>query len=190
MNKSTDLFSFNLDKRVIKSAALQAVAFILQNTYSGKDKDNKPFVGYGTKTFAMPLAAFFSITGKKHRANLNKEGDLQIFTSKKSGKRWIAIEGGYKNFKEKWSFKKAQTVNLSFSGQMLKELQVMEVGDSFAYIGFKSKEMAERASYHVFQGAGKRRVIRNFLGLPSIQQDKIAEYIAKNIKLEFRGLSN
>lgn len=187
---NTDLFSFNLDKRVLKSAALQAVAFILENTYSGKDKDNKPFVAYGTKTFAMPLAAFYSITGKIHRKNLNAEGDLTIFTSKKSGKRWIAIEGGYKNFKEKWSHKKAQTVNLSFSGQMLKELQVLEVGSSFAYIGFKSKQMAERASFHVLQGAGKRKVIRNFLGLPPVQQEKIAEFISKNIKIEFRGLSD
>lgn len=136
----------------------------------------------------MPLGAFYSKTTKRQKKKLNSEGDLQIFKSKKSGKRWILINGGYLNFKKAWGGKKADTVNLQWrgmSGGMLGDLSPLHYTDNSVTIGFRSAEMAKLASYHVLTGAGKSRVIRNFMGLTPPELEEIKKLIIQQIKIEF-----
>lgn len=169
-----------IEKKYLMQASLQAIAFILENTFAGKDKHNRPFVSYSKKTFGMPLGAYYSRVGKGHQKRL--QDDTKIYRNKNTGGLWILIKGGYQNFKSKWNPEKASTVNLSFTGQMLKELHVMEVGNSYSYIGFKSKEMSERASFHALQGAGRSKVIRDFLGIHKKQEETLANYLSEKFK--------
>jgi hypothetical protein len=191
MRQDTKEFALELASGDLKTAALLIISTIKQNTNQGIDRFGRPFQPYSRKPFGMPLAAFLEKTTKRQRKALNKEGDIEIYQNKKTGSRWVIIDGGYFNFKSKWSPKKASVVNLQWSGLMLKSLQVDNVTENSAEIVFSSADKAQLAYYHSISGAGKSRVKREFMGVTKEQEQKVADFIASKVKLtlKIKGLT-
>ena len=189
MKNNTKTFELELASGDLKKAALLIISTIRQNTNAGIDSTGKPFQPYSRLPFGMPLGAFLERTTKRQRTRLNKEGDLEIYRNKKTGSRWVIIDGGYYNFKATWSPKKAAVVNLQWSGLMLKSLQVENVTESSAEIAFSQTDKAQLAYYHNISGAGKSKVIRHFMGITDTQKQEIADFIASKVKLTVKGAS-
>lgn len=189
MKNNTKTFELELASGDLKKAALLVISTIRKNTNAGLDSKGQPFQPYSRKPFGMPLAAFLDKTTKRQRTKLNAEGDLQIYRNKRTGKRWVIIDGGYYNFKAMWSPKKASVVNLQWSGLMLKSLQVENVSDTSAEIAFSQTDKAQLAYYHNISGASRSRVIRHFMGITDAQKQEIADFIASKVKLTIKGLS-
>lgn len=149
---------------VFSSAAAGKVVFqvlklIKQNTRVGIDADGQPFAPYSTLPFVRPAAGL----QKKALKSLEQSKLLTYFNTKE-GKLWVLIQGGYAALK-KAQYPGDNTVNLSAKGSMLRSLGVLSVDEGGGVIGFTRQEEAEKASYHILTGAGKRKTLRNFLGL-------------------------
>jgi hypothetical protein len=183
--------NFTVKGNTLNAAAARIIAMIKERTSLGIDRNGRPFEPYSRRPFAMPLGAFFERTTGRQRTRLNKEGDLEIFRNKRTGKRWVIIDGGYLNFKSKWSPTKAQTVNLQWrglSGGMLGQLKNIGGGDNYRVIGFRTAEAAELAFIHSVGGAGKRRIIRDFLGITEEEIDEIKTIILNGLELKVGGI--
>lgn len=171
-----------ITERAMYRAGLLAVKLIRERTLAGRDVEGQPFRPYGTTTFARPAGGLT----KTARANLR--GLVSYF--RKSGSLWMAVQGGYKAFKEA-VYGDASTVNLQAEGAMLRSITVLEPVDTTTgtvRVGFTRSEEAEKAYWHNVSGAGKSRVIRRFMGLSDDDKRLIATDIADNggIKITVR----
>lgn len=179
---------FKFDGSSLRKIGLRAIEMIEENVGKGIDIEGKKFEPYSTNPFSMPLGAFFANTTKKQRETLANEGDLQIFRSKSSGKRWIRIDGGYANFKNARFPQDGGAVNLQVRGSrgrgMMSQIAVLKTepssgGESSIVIGFLSSEAAQLATYHHVTGAGKSKTLRRFFGITPSQEIALAEYAEK-----------
>jgi phage gpG-like protein len=108
-----------------------------------------------------------------------------VFTSKKSGKLWAVIEGGYAAYKQA-AYPGDSGVNLSATGAMLRSLTILSVDEATltVVIGFTRTDEAVKALYHDQLGAGKSRAIRHFMGLTDTEQTELGEMGADGIALK------
>lgn len=80
---------------------------------------------------------------------------------------------GYAEMKERKYPQHGGKVNLSVTGLMLAALDVVGVSDNQIVIGFDDPEQAQKAYWHTISGAGRSRVLRQFMGLSREQwEDK------------------
>jgi len=83
-------------------------------------------------------------------------------------------------FESEWNSDK-NNVTMTLTGDMLSALNVLKVertaGKIECFVGFADKEAAAKAYYHNIAGAGKRRVLRRFLGLSAASERKLKEFI-------------
>ncbi|SHK67113.1 hypothetical protein [Rhodothermus profundi] len=63
-------------------------------------------------------------------------------------------------------------------------LRVFKVDEGSVTIGFNRTDAAEKAYYHVISGAGRSRTIRDFLGLTDEEVARVADVVARGIRLE------
>ncbi len=150
----------------------KAVRLIVERTQRGEGVDG-PFDPYSTKTFAMPLGA---ITARARQALGEK---LYVFRTKLTGALWAAIEGGYAAFKAAAYPQDAGTVNLTATGRMLQNLNVLRVDPSrnLVVLGFAAPEEAVKAWY--VDEAGKHP--RKFLGFTENEKTEMAAWAATRI---------
>lgn len=159
----------NLSKRLL---GIEIVNHIRKRTLEGKDKDGKPFKGYSTRPFAMPAGA----ATKGAISRLESSGGLTWFSSGKS--KWILIKGGYRAYKAVRKPQDGGVVNLTLSGQMMKDLGVIALPTDGITIGFNRKENAEKALWNIERG-------RDFLGVEDSVLEKLAEkYLTSGITVE------
>jgi len=159
----------NLTKQLL---GLEIVKHIRKRTLEGKDKDGKPFKEYSTRHFAMP-------SGATTKAALNRlESAGKLFWFKKGESEWVVIEGGYKALKAAWKPQFGGTVNLTLTGQMMKDLSVIELSSDVITIGFNKEENAEKALWNIDRG-------RDFLGIEDKELEKLAaKYLTDGITVE------
>lgn len=189
----------SINDEMIRRIAVMIVGRIQERTSKGIDMHGKPFEPYSSRTFAMPYGAFlqyFSFGAKdpENTAGIrryNKLGTGYSLFKTKSGAIWALVEGGYLNMK-KARFKTGETrVNLQVRGMrggMMGDLQILSIeklGDDKReiVIGFRNAEAAKLAMYHQLLGAGKRKVLRQFLGITPQEMNDIAEEVAQGIKI-------
>jgi hypothetical protein len=67
---------------------------------------------------------------------------------------------------------------LQAKGDMMRNLNVIEVTDTTARLGFTSPEQARKALWLSVTGASKSRRLWLFMGLSQPQQQELAEYAA------------
>lgn len=167
---------FSIDGASLRAIGLRAIAMIRERTLQGQGVD-APFRGYSTTPFARPLG------GITQRARAALGDQLKVFTSKKSGKLWAIIEGGYEAYKRAAYPADGSTVNLSATGAMLRALTVVSVDEASATVtlGFTRTEEALKALYHDQIGVGKGRVVRHFLGLTAAEREDLARLASQTI---------
>ena len=139
----------------------RAIQLIQQRTAKGEGLDGK-FASYSTNPLAVPSG----IATKRARKALQGAGKLSYF--KRRGKLWMVVQGGYAELKRAiYANAKGNTgtPNLMLTGQMMGSLQAKAVGENAVVLTFDNQEAARKAFYHHVSGAGKRRVLRRFLGL-------------------------
>jgi len=79
-------------------------------------------------------------------------------------------------------------VNLEFSAAMFGSFDHnLNIKDLEIELGFNRLEMAKLASYHDTYGAGRGKVVREFLGLTEPEQKEVADYILQEFgrKIDF-----
>lgn len=145
---------------VKKWMAARVVEMIRENTIEGRDRFGKPFKPYGTRPFARPLRGI-----TKAAQSILKQSDGIIYFKKQERSTWVVIIGGYAALKAA-TYPGDNTVNLTARGSMLRSLRVLSVAGNVIKIGWGRQKEAEKAYWHTQSGAGKSRVIRDFLGLP------------------------
>lgn len=159
----------NLSKQLL---GLEIVKHIRKRTQEGRDKDGKPFKPYSTRYFAMPSGATTQAALKR----LESAGNL--FWYKKGKSEWVVIKGGYKALKAAWKPQFGGTVNLTLTGQMMKDLSVIALPKDGIQIGFNREENAEKALWNIDRG-------RDFLGMEDKELERLAaKYLNDNIKVE------
>jgi hypothetical protein len=160
----------------------RALQIIQERTERGEGLDGK-FAGYSTNPLAVPSG----IATKRARKALEGAGKLKYF--KRSGKLWMVVDGGYAELK-KAIYKAAKaytgTPNLQLTGQMMGSLQAKLSGENAVTLTFDNQEAARKAFYHNVSGAGKRKVLRRFLGLTEkeVQDPALLKSIIDNATLE------
>lgn len=164
---------------VLRAIGLRAISMIRERTLQGFDADGGRLRAYSTTPFARPYG------GITQRAKKNLGNRLQVFTSKKSGKLWAVIEGGYAAYKQA-AYPGDSGVNLSATGAMLRSLTILSVDEESltVTIGFTRTDEAVKALYHDQLGAGPSRVIRHFMGLTPSERLELGEMGADGIELK------
>jgi len=179
----------NLDfEKILKKIGSEVIHSIIDNSTAGKDKHGKPFKAYSSNTFSMPAGAAFSSGWKTTAKVMQREKLFSWFN--KNGKKWAAVKGGYKALK---TIRFGQdNVNLQVRGVrgkgMLGSLVVIGADKDSVTIGFSNPEAARLAVYHEIMGAGKAKVIRQFMGLPAKEmQDVINKFMPKIMEVVKNG---
>ncbi len=177
---------FLLEERDVYRIGLWVVKTIRERTEEGKDIEGQEFEPYSTKPFALPLGAI----PKKHWKTLKKyekTGEVAYYETE-AGKLWVRIRGGYRFLRGEVLGLPVDRVNLRRSGEMLSELQVIDIqqdGSGWQMrIGWVRPELAERAFYVEKRG-------RKFLGLTEAEQQtlqhRIEQMLTQRLELQLPG---
>ncbi len=163
----------NITGRIVTRALLvnlgtAVVVIIKERTLRGEFLPGSTAGGqYSTTPSPMPLGALPArARGKRALAALVASGEATLFTSMRSRRTWIILQGGYKKFRE-LAGRETDRVTLNWTGQMMRNLKVRHVSvrEGVVDIGFSEGRAARLASYHNTQGAGRSRRVRRFIGL-------------------------
>lgn len=160
----------------------RAIQIVQQRTQRGEGLDGK-FPAYSTNPLAVPSG----IATKRARKVLEGAGKLKYF--KRRGKLWMVVQGGYAELKRSIYANArggAGGVNLMLTGQMLGGLQAKASGANAVTLTFDNAEAAQKAFYHQISGAGKRRVLRRFLGLrdDELKDPVLIQTLAQGIQID------
>ncbi|MFA5322930.1 MAG: hypothetical protein WC373_09680 [Smithella sp.] len=148
---------------IIRIAA-KGIAIIRERTLSGKfltgtgtgQKIRAGVEQYSTKAMPIPYGRYMALMGDKP-----PEG-TKIFRNK-SGTVMVIFSGGYKRLRE-LSKKPNEHVYMSWTGRMLRNLNIIRSEKTIAEIGFNDAESERIAGYHNLYGSGKGKVLHPFLG--------------------------
>ncbi|GIV82213.1 MAG: hypothetical protein KatS3mg051_1567 [Anaerolineae bacterium] len=155
------------DETGLRRIGERVVAMIVERTLRGIDAEGRPMQPYSTRTFAMPAGALWAPGSRTAARRLRQQGALRYF--QRGGSLWVAIQGGYRTYKEARFPGQGSEVNLTLTGSMMRSLSVREVRADTRraeiVIGFLRSEEAEKAYWHEVTGAGRSRVRRRFMGL-------------------------
>jgi hypothetical protein len=92
------------------------------------------------------------------------------------------VEGSYKNRREKKG-KRIDLVNLSYTGQLSKELAPLKFSDNIYYIGFLNKRAADLSGYI------EENYEKKIWGVTDQDQEQINITIDRNIKKELNKIT-
>lgn len=86
---------------------------------------------------------------------------------------------------KKQNFSIGDAVDLVYDGIMLASLNTVKVEGNKLIIGFNDQNSAELAYYHNISGAGKGRVLREFLGLTDEdkEDERLKELLAGAVRI-------
>lgn len=143
---------------------------ILENVAAGLDIHGKKYK-YSTRPFARPFDP--KLKGVK---GLAKEGRLTIFLRGKT-RHWMVVTGGYEDYR-RMKGKNPTGDWLTDTGAMLRNLQIIELTDESASLGFTDPLQLKKATWLNIEGAGKGKRLWQFLGLRKEQEIELAQYAA------------
>ena len=146
---------------------------IMERTEKGLDKNNQPFADYSTNTFALPLGAL----QKGVRKTLEAQNKIHYF--KRNRVLFAAVEGGYKYLKKLQYAKTSYdgTVNLTATGQMWRDFDVLSARGETVRLGFTRPQSAKIMYYNIQRG-------RDPLGISNQDTDLELQAILAQIKFE------
>jgi len=142
-----------------------ALASIEENIRKGIDYEGKKF-SYSDKDFFRPF-------DPKIYRGIKKNPDLGDVIKSKSGKLGFIIHG-YGKFK-KYFNPQAANDYLTWSGQMLRNMNLINISDTEAVIGFSEGRQAQKAYWFNISGAGRSRKLWKFLGITERQKLKLSD---------------
>ncbi|MCZ7556800.1 MAG: hypothetical protein M5R41_10415 [Bacteroidia bacterium] len=172
----------NIAARVISRALLinlgtAALYIIKERTLRGQFLPGSTGSGrYSTTPMPLPLGALPArARGKRALAQLVASGEARLFTSMRSRRAWIVLQGGYAKFRE-LAGRESDRVTLNWSGQMMRNLKITRVSarEFTVELGFTEGRARRLASYHNELGAGKSRTTHKFLGLTAQEVSRLA----------------
>lgn len=173
----TVTIDIEIPQNVVNRVAERAAQMMRDRARAGIDAEGRPMKPYSTKPFARPLGGITQAT----RRRLGEK--LKEFTTKQ-GKLWAVIVGGYAAYKKAAYPQESGGVNMTATGGMLRSLAVLEAKtDGTIRIGFRRQDEAEKAYYHTVAGAGKGKVIRDFIGLTEAEKQELAEIAASGLQI-------
>jgi hypothetical protein len=148
---------------IIRLAA-KGIAIIRERTLSGKfltgagvnQKIRAGVEQYSTKAMPIPYGRYMALMNEKPPES------AKVFRNK-SGTVMVIFSGGYKRLRE-LSQKPNEHVYMSWTGRMLRNLNIIRNEKTTATIGFNDAESERIAGYHNLYGAGKGKVLHPFLG--------------------------
>lgn len=158
-----------------------ALAMIEENIRNGVDADGKPY-NYSTNPFYRPYNP--SLCGQLGKAN---EGKLyNIVHSKKTGQLGMIIMG-YDAYKKAVN-PSAYGNFLTWSGKMLRSMNIIHKGDNSVTIGFTDPQQAQKAAWLNVSGVGKGRKLWKFMGLQPKQVGRLKEMFQARISEEIMSI--
>jgi hypothetical protein len=156
--------------------------FIIQNRVSeGRflDGSSEGASQYSEKPFVMPFGA---IKKKSVMTKIleDKYDDTHLFRAKSSGKLWVLIDKGYRWLREV-SGKPSTKVDLTWTGELMRSLDVLEVDESKfeVTIGHKGDRNEKLSEYFNQSGTGRSRRIRKYLALSEEELEGFSELFDK-----------
>jgi hypothetical protein len=156
--------------KLIEKVGFKALELIGEQIGRGIDMDDNQY-RYSEKPFAMPAG------GKKLPKALEKSGRLRKFVSRRSGKLWQIVTGGYKDWR-RINKRSPDGDFLVWSGSLLKSMSCRAQSDTKAVLYFTSAKQAQKAFWLNVSGAGESRKLWKFFGLTTSNQKRLAEYAA------------
>lgn len=153
---------------IMTRAGLRAIELINEQIEAAKDRNGQSY-SYSTKPFARPMGGLKGVNIKRSI----KQGDFSPFTTK-AGARWIIVPGGYKRLRELQGLSSTSDY-LQSTGQMLRDMTILESGQSQVRIGFRTRRSARLAFWLNVSGAGKSRKLWRFFGLTAGNRRKLAQ---------------
>jgi len=170
-----ELFTKTIDRIVYTTMALKGIADIrsrvqqgvyLQGSTGGSE--------YSTNPMPLPYGALVAILGKQAVKN---EG-YRIYKNK-NGKLMAVLPGGYKKWRQLNS-KSDSPVTMNWSGRMMRNLGIEKYESDAVWLGFPAASEQRKADFQ-HQGAGKSRVIRNFMGFTDKEIGGLGDIAVKAI---------
>ena len=150
-------------QKLLDEIAIAALSMIEDNIHKGIDMDGKSY-SYSEKPFYHP----YSKTIRSKLGGKAGQGKFYEIIKGKNGKLGMIILGGYKQYKQKINPTAANDY-LTFSGKMLRNLNVIEAKGNRIVIGFTDPKQAKKAFWLNVSGAGRSRKLWKFLGLRKSQ---------------------
>lgn len=129
-------------------------------------------------------AASSASVSKRVRARLQRDEDgLYYFKSRKTGKLWFVVEGGYAAIKRAQTGKENPVPDLWGTGAMMRALRVIGVdaaadGGGTVTVGFSRPEEAQRAYWN--------SRTRRFLGLTADEQAEVGQIVGGGVSVDVR----
>jgi len=161
----------------ITQIALHCLRLIRDRTQDGLDVNDMPFKAYSTRTFKMPV----SNGTKRALGILKSQGDVEYRIL--GGVKYAIVKGGYLNYKRAYIQSSGNSwngkVDLTMTGAMLRDLNVIETSNNSFKLGFTNIEMSQRALKNIDRG-------RDFLGLSpkNMQDSRLIELLGEGLQLE------
>lgn len=159
--------------------AHRAVEMINENIEAGisvdEDGNENAFAPYSTRPFARP-AGGIPQTALKMMEDANEITRFQTA----AGKQWIVVLGGYVVLKRAINPAWSGNVDLANSGEMRRQIAVLEANEDRVLIGFLSREAAERAFFVSIR--------RPFMGLTTAQRDELVGMLTDGSNISFDAL--
>lgn len=169
-----------IDRKALLLAGEFAVSAIVERTARGEDADGRPFKPYSTRALALPAGA----VPKRVQARLRRaENGLYYFKSRKTGKLWFVVEGGYAAIKRAQTGKENPVPDLWGTGSMMRALRVLGVeqgasGGGVVTVGFSRPEEAQRAYWN--------SRTRRFIGLTADEQAEVGQIVGGGVSVDVR----
>lgn len=102
------------------------------------------------------------------------------------------LNGNRKGYSERYEMRRelrglqTQFVDLQFSGNMWGSFDyATSLDDLLVELGFNRAEMAQIAAYHDRDGAGKSKVVREFLGLTDAEANEVSDFVFNEVGKRF-----
>lgn len=190
------------DNQILILVSFKAIAFIQERVKRGEYLEGSTGgPNYSTKPMPVPYGLFIKKMGKtilkkdKYKAVKFKKNGLEhtIYSSSdefrifrnKNGKPMVLISGGYKKWRQ-LNKKDASPVTMRWTARMMRNLGIIRTEPYKVETGFSNKEENMKA-YYQHTGAGKNKIIRNFLGISSEEEKELLDTYRD---LFFKSLNN
>lgn len=181
----------NIADRIISRALLinlgtRVIYIIKERTLRGEFLPGSTGTSnYSTTPMPLPLGALPARARSKSALRaLTDSGEATIFTSLRSRRTWIILEGGYKRLRE-LAGRESDRVTLNWSGSMMRNLKILRTNEREGYVelGFNEGRAARLARYHHELGAGRRKVTHRFLGLTDTELASLEPDVREHLRM-------
>lgn len=173
------LFNSLITRQELSELGEGALLTMRQRTQKGQflEGSSPGAASYSTRPFARPAGGLTSAVFNA----LDDSADGSTFFTR-AGAMWVVIAGGYARFRE-LSGRSSSTVDLNFSGQMMRDLQLVSIDPArqSIEIGFLNQESEQLARWHQIDGAGQSKTRRVFVGLSNKESGTLTETLEGKI---------